>query len=78
MLLRDDYGPFDPLPPITVTPGQWAKRVAYRIDPLMGNRVVVVQPAYPCRIDGELDAADLWKSRPRLTDSRLSARPHGR
>lgn len=44
MLLRDD-NPTDliDLPPIYVTAREWERRTAYRIDPLMGARVIVIQ-----------------------------------
>lgn len=64
MLRDDDETDLIDLPPIPVTPAMWARHSAYRIDALMGNRVVIVQ-SWPSRINGELEAGDLWKARHR-------------
>lgn len=49
---------------IQLTPYQYSVKSAYRIDPLLAKTVEFVE-FRPCRINGEIDAGDIWKRRHR-------------
>lgn len=51
--------------PVELTPGQYKTKTAYHIDPLMAAVVVVVQPTWRSRINGEMDTADVRPDPPR-------------
>jgi Putative peptidoglycan binding domain/Transglycosylase SLT domain len=46
---------------VQLTPGQYKKKTAYHIDPLMAESVEIVEPEFFHRNDGEVDASDIVK-----------------
>jgi hypothetical protein len=72
-----DYPPKFEQPPdekIVMTPGQYSRKVAYQIDPLLATRVEVKQPMNP-RGDEERYGTDIWKQRTRDAHGRRGWKP---
>ena len=49
-------------PKVVMTPGTYARKTAYHIDPLLAASVVIEEPHNP-RINGEIHADEFWKQR---------------
>ena len=65
--------------PIVLTPGQYQTKIAYRIDPILAECVVIEQPHWQSRTNGEQDGSGVWKSQnPNLITQVPKLRPLSR